>query len=733
MSAREGFRRVGSGLRREMTPPTPSDISIEFLSDAAVGTSFVEKDDEEEEDDDDDENDEDDDEDSDADDEDNDADDSEGEGPLTIGSFKTNTTESVSLHTIRRARSTTDYETASASSASEAAPIRGALMTRLNGTRKSKSSRRSEDSKLQRDLTLFIQMELCGATLQEYLLARNRSLFSKTNFSATSLSHPAPDLEIFRDVCEGLAYLHSQNCIHRDIAPKNLFWVPDDDGSSFEITSQNGTSPGCGFWWWETDASSLRRRRGHWKIGDFGLVTTALASDPLGDAASTTTAAPSTLDQESLSFVEPPLAGSVTPPRKDSFQSDISSSPLAGTIMTAGVHLANLRSQRRSSSINSGDHSHFHHHHGIKPQTTLVDMEAAAVDTQNAASGSHNTTSNGRTTGVGTVTYASPEQLNPNPSVPYTSSSDLYSLGIVLFELLHPFSTGMERAERLTALRGSGAMPDAFVRAWPKEATLVLWLMSEDPTKRPTAREVLELEWWDTETGADTAEAGAEALKRRASWSMPEVGGTPSKATLEGRIMRSRSSGLPNAAGVGLQVRTSSATIATQTDAPPGSAGGRIVSGGISLRVPGILSPVASATPGRSRAASVTVGTGMEEDAEANARSGAASAAGSSANTSPSMPRDHHHHHHVDGKKPGVVKRIAAVFAHVADSIVHPSHREDKEKSGGVDEDAVTAGPKESGGGRGEDAKKAWEEVDALTRRVRELEEKVKSLGGVVD
>lgn len=49
------------------------------------------------------------------------------------------------------------------------------------------------------------------------------------------------------------------------------------------------------------------------------------------------------------------------------------------------------------------------------------------------------------TVGVGTPFYCSPEQLKPG--MHYDQKVDLYSLGIILFEMCYPMSTGMERAE----------------------------------------------------------------------------------------------------------------------------------------------------------------------------------------------------------------------------------------------------------------------------------------------
>merc|ERR1712130_644415 len=57
------------------------------------------------------------------------------------------------------------------------------------------------------------------------------------------------------------------------------------------------------------------------------------------------------------------------------------------------------------------------------------------------------------TSGVGTFFYASPEQYEGST---YDEKADIFSLGIILFELLHPFGSGHERALTLNDLRQKG-------------------------------------------------------------------------------------------------------------------------------------------------------------------------------------------------------------------------------------------------------------------------------------
>jgi serine/threonine protein kinase len=132
------------------------------------------------------------------------------------------------------------------------------------------------------------------------------------------------------------------------------------------------------------------------------------------------------------------------------------------------------------------------------------------------------------TGGVGTTFYRAPEQegsstRNKTDSFSYTVQADIFSFGVILFEMFHPpFATYMERAENLTILRGDrsihphdrgsrtkeqlptevgkqdfrlralGRFPEAFVDSVPENAQrMILWCLERDPTRRPSTEELL--------------------------------------------------------------------------------------------------------------------------------------------------------------------------------------------------------------------------------------------------
>ncbi|KAM9340770.1 eukaryotic translation initiation factor 2-alpha kinase 3 [Symphorus nematophorus] len=88
---------------------------------------------------------------------------------------------------------------------------------------------------------------------------------------------------------------------------------------------------------------------------------------------------------------------------------------------------------------------------------------------------------------VGTKLYMSPEQLSGNS---YSHKVDIYSLGLILFELLYPFRTQMERVRTLTEVRAL-RFPEVFSKNNVQELSMVHSMLSWSPGERPEAAEII--------------------------------------------------------------------------------------------------------------------------------------------------------------------------------------------------------------------------------------------------
>ncbi|XP_003692497.1 eukaryotic translation initiation factor 2-alpha kinase 1-like [Apis florea] len=88
---------------------------------------------------------------------------------------------------------------------------------------------------------------------------------------------------------------------------------------------------------------------------------------------------------------------------------------------------------------------------------------------------------------LGTHMYAAPEQLQGKCD----PKSDIYSLGIVLLELLVHTRTSMERIEIINNLK-KGQIPTSLTATYPKWAYIVSQLVQEDPEKRPSTNQLLQ-------------------------------------------------------------------------------------------------------------------------------------------------------------------------------------------------------------------------------------------------
>lgn len=229
-------------------------------------------------------------------------------------------------------------------------------------------SSKSEHHKL--TFTLYIQMHLYERTLRDWLDTPNHN------------SNHRENMRIFRQILQGLDYIHQRGIIHRDLKPENIFLTEGPNGNQV-----------C--------------------IGDFGLATTM-------------------------------------------------------------NELEELEEKTKSSSKQI--------HSGTKMQ------------------------------GVGTQTYASPEQQQ---CLKYNEKTDIYSLGLIIFELFTCFNTKMERAKVLKDLRKFVFPPD-FLQKYSEEAALIRQLLQLNPEDRPSAVEILQTEVIYTyEPFISTPKKELEALRRK--------------------------------------------------------------------------------------------------------------------------------------------------------------------------------------------------------------------------
>ncbi|KAL0111656.1 hypothetical protein PUN28_013086 [Cardiocondyla obscurior] len=216
----------------------------------------------------------------------------------------------------------------------------------------------SEDNMVKEIQFLYIQMEFCEkSTLR------------------TAIDNGLHEDEerywrLFREIVEGLAHIHQQGMIHRDLKPVNIFLDSND----------------------------------HVKIGDFGLATTNILS-------------------------------------------------------------------------------------------SLVPTIDADKESQFEKGGSFDVEELGSLTGqVGTALYVAPELSAKTAKAIYNQKVDIYSLGIIFFEMTYkPLTTGMERVKILLNLRSKEIVFPSDISETDvlSQIHIIRWLLNHDPSQRPTAQELL--------------------------------------------------------------------------------------------------------------------------------------------------------------------------------------------------------------------------------------------------
>ncbi|XP_076633537.1 eukaryotic translation initiation factor 2 alpha kinase Gcn2 isoform X1 [Colletes latitarsis] len=226
----------------------------------------------------------------------------------------------------------------------------------------------TEDTCLSKETTreiqfMYIQMEFCEKSTL------------RTAIDAGLYNDQERVWRLFREIVEGLAHIHQQGMIHRDLKPVNIFLDSND----------------------------------HVKIGDFGLATTNILP----------------------SFVQ-------------TIETDKDSQVFEKGISFGTEEVGSLTGQ------------------------------------------------------VGTALYVAPELTTKAAKAIYNQKVDIYSLGIILFEMCHkPLTTGMERINILLNVRLKEIVlpPEMLQANMPLQIHILRWLLNHDPSQRPTAQELLSSEY----------------------------------------------------------------------------------------------------------------------------------------------------------------------------------------------------------------------------------------------
>ncbi|KAL1188440.1 Protein SPA1-RELATED 4 [Cardamine amara subsp. amara] len=89
--------------------------------------------------------------------------------------------------------------------------------------------------------------------------------------------------------------------------------------------------------------------------------------------------------------------------------------------------------------------------------------------------------------------YRSPEEDNGFTS---NCASDVYRLGVLLFELFCPVSSRQEKSRTMSSLRNR-VLPPRILLNWPKESSFCLWLLHPEPSYRPLMSDLLQSEFFN--------------------------------------------------------------------------------------------------------------------------------------------------------------------------------------------------------------------------------------------
>jgi serine/threonine protein kinase len=91
--------------------------------------------------------------------------------------------------------------------------------------------------------------------------------------------------------------------------------------------------------------------------------------------------------------------------------------------------------------------------------------------------------------GIGTEIYSSPEQKN---SIFYNEKTDIFSLGLIFYEILQPYKCVMEKIENFNFLKKFNKIPnEKFQKKFPFLCNVILNMINKDFHLRPDENEII--------------------------------------------------------------------------------------------------------------------------------------------------------------------------------------------------------------------------------------------------
>lgn len=149
---------------------------------------------------------------------------------------------------------------------------------------------------------------------------------------------------------------------------------------------------------------------------------------------------------------------------------------------------------------------------GLARPGEFLQLSAKNVHPNRESSRGHGTF----TRSVGTTFYVAPEVKSSSAAQGnYDEKADMFSLGIIFFEMNHRLETGMERVHTLGALCKPGsALPAAFRKDLEKvkQAEIIMSLINQNPNLRPSSTDLLRSGLVPIQTEDEVMRAALRAL-----------------------------------------------------------------------------------------------------------------------------------------------------------------------------------------------------------------------------